>query len=715
VAGWRTPENLRRDPPPPDAAYGVPTGPINGFFAVDLDTKDTQDGPAELSAFAAKHGELRTTRTVRTPSGGLHLYFAWDPARPVRNRQGILPGVDVRGEGGFVVAGGPYTVVLDGPVAAAPPWLLEFVAASADAGHGVSAVAIDETHEEWAYRLKLAKEFLEKEPPCISGQGGQGQLWAVALRMSRTYELPIEKSIELLAAYNARCDPPWSEAELRRHLTRAAEKGHGPTGTAPEGWAGPQAPNAFPAVTPDPTPESWRRRHDSAHRYSFNSARAVHGGTGKESKPTDKELAAVFMGDGAVAEWRGVWQSDIFSELPIAVDPPMRLDAETSGLSKADIIEIKLWLACEKNLNVSVERVQRAVEAAANACRFHPVLSYLDALPTMSIDEAKAYFQGSAGRLWGAEGEDDKAESEMLMRQCIAAVRRIRHPGTKVDEMLILHGEQGSNKSRFLATLFGEHFADGLPDDWSKRDAAHALRGKWGIEISELASWGRTEEPARKAFLSRTEDRYREYGVGTEIRRLRQCVFFGTTNDDAFLRDPTGARRYNIVHVVKPIDLEGFERDDLWAAAVALEAAGERHFSDRAESEAMNDRRSAHGSHDPWDDAIDKYLRDLQAKGVQHVSPGDALTHGIQVPIDRQTERDFHRVRNILRRKCGQAVPRKPDGHGGKSVRMYRIPPAEEAPAELSGVRIGIASEPSEFWAGDPNSELPPARSARRA
>ena len=78
----------------------------------------------------------------------------------------------------------------------------------------------------------------------------------------------------------------------------------------------------------------------------------------------------------------------------------------------------------------------------------HPVREYLDGLTPMAIDAARAYFDGIAGRLWGAPQEDDAIESEMLKRQLVAAVRRVRAPGTKVDEMLIFHGKQGAGKSR---------------------------------------------------------------------------------------------------------------------------------------------------------------------------------------------------------------------------------------------------------------------------
>jgi hypothetical protein len=692
----------------PGQNYGIKTGPQSGVWVLDLDKRNGgKDGLASLRAYAAERGvELPDTLTVRSPSNGWHVYLAWDDATPIGNRAGVLPGVDVRGAGGYVVGPGSvidgraYAVAIDAPIAVAPDWLVELVGTAPEKVAGVSAVAITPEHPQWEYRRDLAARFLEGEPACISGQGGQAQIWKVALRIMRTYELPIDEAMRLLEPYNRRCLPPWSPEELTRTLARAAEHGQGPTGTFAEGFL---APTAIAPGTVDAA--SWRRKHDPAHAYTFDSAVDVHGGSDKESRIGDKELVRIFIGAAASPEWCGVWQWDTFNERVVAVDPPMRLDAETRGLSKADVGEVKLWLAC-KGFNVSTDRVQQAIEQSANACRFHPVCEYLDGLLSPSLDAARAYFDGIAGRLFGAKAEDDAIESEIFKRQLIAAVRRVRKPGTKVDTMLILQGPQGFYKSTLLASLFGEYFADSLPRDLADRDAMHALRGKWGVEFAELADWPKNEEEARKAFLSRLEDIYREYGSGLEIRRPRQCTFWGTTNNETFLRDPTGGRRYLIVHVREPIDLGAFDPDELWAAAAALEAAGERHYFDLGESGDLNDRRDEHAEIDAWDEPIARYLRALRERGELHVSAADALTFGIPVEIARQTKDMLKRTQAILRRFCGESRPRKPNGRTGPTVRMYRVPESMLDAEPASGMRIADFSN----GAIVPAEPLPPAR-----
>jgi hypothetical protein len=122
----------------PDANIGLPTGPETGFFVVEADTIEGHgvDGIANLRALEAEHGALPPTRMAQSPSGSLHHYFRWPTdGRKIKNSAGALaPGVDVRGEGGMVVAPpsvrpgkGAYQWLNQLPMAEAPPWLVDLI------------------------------------------------------------------------------------------------------------------------------------------------------------------------------------------------------------------------------------------------------------------------------------------------------------------------------------------------------------------------------------------------------------------------------------------------------------------------------------------------------------------------------------------------------------------------------------------------------------
>ncbi len=83
----------------PDANIGIATGAVSGIIVLDV---DGEDGEASLAALEREHGSLPETPTALTGKGR-HLYFA-HPGVPVPNRTRVAPGLDVRGDGGYVVA-----------------------------------------------------------------------------------------------------------------------------------------------------------------------------------------------------------------------------------------------------------------------------------------------------------------------------------------------------------------------------------------------------------------------------------------------------------------------------------------------------------------------------------------------------------------------------------------------------------------------------------
>lgn len=93
----------------PNANIGVVTGKISNLLVIDVDTSTAHPGkahgPDSIARYAERFGDLPVTATARSGSGGLHHYFAYpDDGEEYRNRSDALPGVDVRGEGGYIIA-----------------------------------------------------------------------------------------------------------------------------------------------------------------------------------------------------------------------------------------------------------------------------------------------------------------------------------------------------------------------------------------------------------------------------------------------------------------------------------------------------------------------------------------------------------------------------------------------------------------------------------
>lgn len=215
----------------PDDNVGILTGEPSGVVIVDL------DNPAALS-WAASH--LPPTPWVVTTGRGAQWGYR-DPGG-VRNRadvfavgdDGSMPKVDVRGTGGYVAmppsmhkTGRAYAWLMDLPAVATlpvfqPSWL--------PTKEDVELVGID-LDDGLLGDIEFATMWLADEPPCISGRGGQKQIFKVCCALLRDFALSWEQAWKLLWKYNKRCDPPWSQEELVHNLEGAIERGVTQRGT----------------------------------------------------------------------------------------------------------------------------------------------------------------------------------------------------------------------------------------------------------------------------------------------------------------------------------------------------------------------------------------------------------------------------------------------------------------------------------------------------
>lgn len=160
-----------------------------------------------------------------------------------------------------------------------------------------------------------------------------------------------------------------------------------------------------------------------------------------------------------------------------------------------------------------------------------------------------------------------------------AAVRRARQPGCKFDELMILEGPQGIEKSTAVATLCPDRgwFSEDFTVKMDSKELLEATHGKWLVEAPELSKLTGAEVEHVKHLLSRQWDRARMAYERTPTDRGRQWVGFGTVNptNDGYLSDPTGNRRFWPVKC-GVVDVLGIERDrgQLWAEAAQRETAG---------------------------------------------------------------------------------------------------------------------------------------------
>ena len=234
-----------------------------------------------------------------------------------------------------------------------------------------------------------------------------------------------------------------------------------------------------------------------------------------------------------------------------------------------------------------------ANDLAMSQRTFHPVREWLESLEWDGVERLDTLLCDYLG------AEDNPLTRAMTRKHFTAAVARVMIPGCKYDYILTLIGPQGIGKSTLVKILGGDWFDDSLTSIEGK-EGMEQIRGKWLIEFGELTNYKKSTSEAYKAFISKQDDSYRPaYGRKVEVYP-RQCVFFATTNEPAFLKGDTGNRRFWTVECDKVEIMSDVwehlpeERDQIWAEAVQRYRDGERLYLPRELEKAAQQRQEDH-------------------------------------------------------------------------------------------------------------------------
>lgn len=290
--------------------------------------------------------------------------------------------------------------------------------------------------------------------------------------------------------------------------------------------------------------------------------------------------------------FKGIIRKNLFDSRIVCIKTPWKPDANDE---RADLPHLKgsawtvtdpngrLWLDENDNkirsmlakapfrggygIDVADRDMRAAVDNVSLVHAFHPVKDYLDGLEW----DGRYRVRTMLHRYLGCENNAyTRAVSRLMM---VAAVTRIYEPGHKFDFCPIIEGKQGLRKSTFIKVLAKNWFGELTNEFENKNKAVESMLGKWMLEIPELSQFNRTEVNSIKTFFSASSDNVRLAYDRRPRDYYRQCIFIGSTNEEQYLRDPTGNRRFwPIKALVKTIDTDKLkkERKQLWAEAVAM-------------------------------------------------------------------------------------------------------------------------------------------------
>lgn len=637
----------------PHANVGIATG--RGLIVLDVDPRS--DGHTSLDALLATHGPLPETVTVRTGGGGSHFYLRVPAGIRLRNSSSKLGrGLDIKTDGGQVVAppsvhpetGAPYTWApsqspADVEIAPAPAWLLDLL--TPRAAESSPRPAIPAAGD----LVTRARRYVAAMDPAIAGAGGHDATFAVAQVLVRGFGLDRSTALAiLLDDYNPRCQPPWSEKELV-HKIESADT----TSTLPVGYlrdtpnARAERPRRPASVTPI--------RADTAADDALAPLDAGYASLCRILRTP--ALRVRVLGEGEL-------EFDQQSLFPSIGRQPLRPDDLGRLREKCELV-----FRDDRNrgLRFKKEQIQDAVIQVARERPYHPVSDWLQTLKWDGVPRIDFV----AEDVLGIDANKQGLATSMLRSWFVSAVARALDPGCKVDTVLILKGPQSAKKSTFFETLAGRDWFTNGSIDIHNPNAVMVMASVWIVEFAELSSLLRAKDSeSLKQFITCATDRIRPPYEPAPRTFPRCSVIVGTTNNDDFLRDATGSRRYWPIEVSGKIniDLVADWREQLWAEAVVHYRSGARWWLADDEETRLASSSERFQASDAWEEPIEKYLSDFPNEVV---SVARLLGVAIAKPSGQWTRADENRVADILKR-LGFAKAGREIGDDGKKRHTWQ-------------------------------------------
>ena len=437
----------------PDASIGIATGSVSGLIVIDEDLDEDKglNGYEEVSEWERINGALPATVQCITGRGGYHLYYQYD-GTDIKNRAGILDGVDVRGEGGYVIA--PPSMHPNGTEY---QW--------EDAPDEVDLAPIDATVRKFLFgeneKTRATADF--KLPDRIQSGERNDTLFRLACSM-QSQGLPDAAIMAALEQTNQNaCDEPVSDAELTTIVESALRYQKGELRT----------------ISKD-MPE-WREPKLTMV-------------LDKDGNVTDRPAQTIHNAEEAIMYDRELFGRIRFNEIAYAPyvygNLPWRQYKGWREWTNTDDSNLRSYIEKHYGLKSS----EKVMDALANVCSKYTVNPIKAMLETCHDNwDGNKHVENLLPNMLGAEKtEYTTAVMRLIM---MGAVARVYHPGCKFDYMMVLVSDQGIGKSTFLRLLcindawFNDNFST-LDGD----KAVEKLRGMWIVELAELQATKRTKD-----------------------------------------------------------------------------------------------------------------------------------------------------------------------------------------------------------------------------
>lgn len=524
--------------------------------------------------------------------------------------------------------------------------------------------------------LPRAKRNLILEGAGEGERNTQGYALAVDLLGTAAYLRSIGQSFEgnprdLFDQYCSNCSPPLGDSEVDSIWKSAEKEEHG---------------SSLPPESVDGCIKGWK----------WNQLKAEGGGTDSSAGSGKRVINLGTLGNSDQEE-KPVPIAQAFGAISSLIGDRLQFNELTLDLMldgkpiTIEALTIEMALAH----NYQSKYLELIAPQIAERNKFNPIKEYLEEV-SLRYGNDTSVLDDLALRYFGRK---EPIYQTFVKRWLISAVARVFQPGCKVDTALILQGSQGINKSTFFKVLASEEWFDDSIGAMSDKDEKLKLHRCWIAEWAELeAVFKRKDVSQVKNFLSSGIDVLRPLYERSPRPFPRRSVIVGSTNEDEFLSDPTGNRRFWVIPVQCRIDAGRLrkERDQIWAAAVALYKSGEQWWLTDEECLEAEAIAASFRLHDPWLEAIESYLR-----GHEVITAGEILESCLKLEISKQDKGAQMRVASILK-QLGWTKPSGGRVHLGRRQKVWVAPSEDEqstppTPPDLEVVSKVVSIEtPSE-------------------
>lgn len=585
---------------------------------------------------------------------------------------------------------------------------------------GDGTILVNEEESQWGVEMALG--YLNQRPGAVEGQHGDQHTFQTAARVA-DFITDEETAVRLLMGWNAKCQPPWTEQDLRAKWAHACRYRQQPVGAAVvlerqvaglrdllgdpvQQSAAAVAAQVAPALRPPPPAFP----ADPSAAPPAPAPVALPGAPGAAGVPLppvyDPNLNANLSFDSknqlqasgtnyfAIlklhAGWQGVFRYNLFRRStdvcsPPPLEPIFQEPAPHLGTVRdTDVINATLWLQRNFLVKAAKPQVADVVYSLSRTQPYHPVVDYLRALRWDGVPRVDTWLQTYCNAVTVDAARPGLATYVRLVSRywLISAVARaLRHvEGCQVDTMLILEGLQGLGKSQlFRALAVRKDWHADAKIDVHDKDTLQNMLGVWVWEMAELDALSRHDAGSLRAFLTQQSNRFRAPFDREPELHHRQTVFCGTSNHTEYLKDETGARRFWPVLCQGEVNLQAIRQDvhQLWAEAVALHDAGEPWWPQPEHADVFAAEQAERYQEDAWHSLVATYL--AKEADRQFLTTAHVLDQVLELDKGRWGQNEQKRVGAIFRR-LGWTAGRMPEN---PLVRGWKRPEPAVAQQEL--------------------------------